>query len=237
MTRIAIDSARTCATLPGDMNNQEVIFGDPWLQQADPDTNVPKGVRLVCAYDLFLGVEDVIEAAFLRRTETEDELWVLKDVHVGRIEEITGGPLPRGTAGAMGCVLVVQRADEELPDCLNLLELLFRTYHGFCWPTGFDTPGIVNEWGYNELVGRLEAGYGANRSLALKNETDIIRVARELKLQPEPTGEGRDSWQARCPETKHPIYIHAPVNEWFCGWCSRKGGIAELRAFVEERKQ
>ena len=67
-------------------------------------------------------------------------------------------------------------------------------------------------------------------------ETEIILVARELELNPQPTGTGPDYWQATCPMTNHPLYINAAENEFGCGWCKRKGGIKELRAFVKERR-
>lgn len=64
-----------------------------------------------------------------------------------------------------------------------------------------------------------------------------FRVARKLGLFPQPTGTGPDLWQARCPGAGHPLYVNAEVNEFGCGWCRCKGGVKDLRVFVNERKK
>ncbi len=221
-----------------DMTESNVIIGDPWLQKSGPDSRLPEGVVLACAYELHLGADSVVEAAFLRRTEAQDELWVLKDVRVAWIGAILdGNSLPCRASSAVGRVLVAGRTDRELPACIGLLDTLLRAYQGFCWPTGFVMPGIVGEQDFNRMLSRLETGYRSNSAKASKNETKIIRVARELELHPEPTGDSTTRWRARCPRTSHCVYIDATRNEFFCGWCRRKGGLRELRQFVEEREK
>ena len=70
---------------------------------------------------------------------------------------------------------------------------------------------------------------------ALENETEIIRVARELGLHPEPAGVGPVQWYSRCPgRPGHRLMILSGSDEYFCGYCSVKGGVAELRAFVSK---
>ena len=76
----------------------------------------------------------------------------------------------------------------------------------------------------------------ANAAKAKQNETEIITTARELGLNPTPAGTGPNHWHARCPQTKHNLYITASTNQFGCGWCKRKGGPDALRGFVAQRK-
>jgi hypothetical protein len=80
----------------------------------------------------------------------------------------------------------------------------------------------------------VEQPFGCRRARA--RGAGVSRVARELGLGPEPTGTGPVHWQARCPGTNHPLYIQAATGMFGCGWCKRKGGEAELREFVAERR-
>jgi hypothetical protein len=104
-----------------------------------------------------------------------------------------------------------------------------------CWHR--NVGGLVPEGWFGHLVARLENEWEENRQKAEKRETEIIKVARELGLSPEPTSTGPDYWQATCPEKNHPLYINAAADSFGCGWCRRKGGVEELRALVKERKE
>ena len=92
------------------------------------------------------------------------------------------------------------------------------------------------------MVRKIEKELDENKQKAREAETEIIKVARELGLSPEPTGEGPSYWFARCPGKihgktgNHVFFINAATNSFGCGWCHRKGGVEELRAFVMEGK-
>jgi hypothetical protein len=135
----------------------------------------------------------------------------------------------------IGCVYAVPKRDEESISCLALLARLFRARVGFYWPEGFAAAGMVEKAAYEDLVGRLQGELEQNEQKARERETEIIQVARELELFPEPTGTGPDYWCATCPEKNHPLYINAATSSFWYGWCGRKGGVEELRAFVTER--
>jgi len=216
------------------MDDPDVIFADPWLKKSEKTTSLPNDARFACSYELNLVVERFDEAAFFRRTETTDELW------------IGAGGIADGTSSAknfegaklsyIGCVFAVPRKGEEVTACLKLMELFFRARHGFEWPSKFVVPGIVDKSAFDSLIGRIENELEENRQKAASAETDIIKVARKLGLSPKPTGEGPSHWYARCPETNHILFIDAAENSFGCGWCKRKGTVQELRAFVKERK-
>ncbi len=222
------------------ISKEEVIYADPWGKKAKETTNLPDDAIFACAYEINLVIDQFHEAAFFRRTETADELWVGTGVPWFR-------PLTYGTASAedfgranlesIFCVFAVKRKGNEITACLRLIELFFRVRHGLgAWPEGFVAPGIVDKVTYDSLLARLENEYEENRKKARENEIELIRVARELGLTPYPTGKYPDQWAAHCPRRNHPIYITTTENYFFCGWCGRKGGVEELREFVKERR-
>jgi hypothetical protein len=67
-------------------------------------------------------------------------------------------------------------------------------------------------------------------------ESAIIASARELGLGPRPEGTSPTNWEASCPRTNHHLMISVKSQEFGCGYCGRKGGVAELRRFVAERR-
>jgi hypothetical protein len=87
------------------------------------------------------------------------------------------------------------------------------------------------------IVGNLQARIDA-REQAARSYADapIVLAARECRLNPEPSGTSPIAWMARCPGTNHSLMIGADTNTWGCGWCKRKGGPEELKAFVVERR-
>jgi len=224
------------------MSGPDIIYADPWLRKGGKDTRLPGDARLACAYELYLVVDWFDEAAFFRRTEKADELWIGSgDSSPERSDDADetacAGDFEAEKLSDIGCVYTVRRKGDERVACVRLLERLFRARVGFAWPDRFVAPGIVDRSGFENLVGRIEKELNVNREKARSRETGIVRAARELGLFPQPTGTGPGLWQVRCPGTGHPLYINAAVNEFGCGWCRRKGGIKELRAFVNERKK
>jgi len=223
------------------MNESKEIFADPWLKKATDTANLPEDLVFVCAYDLDIGPDFIEEAAFFRRTETADELWIAAGYVVPMVRAIADGTAPPGDLNVrklkgIGCAFAVEKGGEERVSCLNLLEHLFRARLGFNWPKGFLDPGMIGESDFNRVVRKIERELEENARQAREAETEIIEVARELGLCPQPAGTGPSFWFARCPERNHPLFIDAAENEFGCGWCKRKGGVEELRAFVKERK-
>jgi len=221
------------------VNRSDIIYADPWLRKGRKDTRLPGDARLACAYELYLVVDWFDEAAFFRRTEKTDELWIGFGDSSPERSDAAGGKAFAGDFEAenlsdIGCVYTVRRKGDERAVCLRLLERLFRARVGFAWPDRYVAPGIVDRSGFENLVGQIEKELKVNREKARSRETEIVRVARKLGLFPQPTGTGPSLWQARCPGTGHPLYINAAVNEFGCGWCRRKGGVKDLRAFVNE---
>jgi hypothetical protein len=199
------------------ISEADIILVDPWLKKADKTTLVPHDARHVCSYQVNLIVDCFEEKTYFLRTDTTDELWIRDEFRCG-------------------CVLAVTRQGKEVTACLRLMDKFLRAKVGYEWPSKFTASGLVNKHTFDSLIGRIEDELEENIKKAKQNETEIIKVARELRLSPEPTGTSPTFWRARCPETNHPLYINAAENSFGCGWCKRKGEIEELRRFVKERK-
>jgi hypothetical protein len=223
------------------MNGPNVIFADPWLKKATKRTRLPKDALFACAYDLHIVVDLIEAAAFFRRTKTSDELWIASGFDLPIVKAIVDGtPVPKDPVGKdvlnIGRVFAAEKSGEESSACLVLLDRLFRAYVGFCSPQGFLAAGLIWESAYNDLVKRIDQELEENSQKAQENETEIIKVARELGLLPRPTGTGPTHWWAQCPARIGHLYIDTALNYWWCGWCQRSGSMQELRAFVQEPK-
>jgi hypothetical protein len=224
-----------------DAKRPEIVFGDPFFKQSKGSRKLPKNLRFVCAFELDIGIDRIDQAAFLRKTAERDELWITEADGLLMLADITDEYVAREYDGRIvdygsGCVFAASPIDDELSASLNLLDHLFRAWVGFYWPTKLLAAGIVKEADFNKLVAQIDGELKDNEEKARHNETEIIRVARELGLNPQPTGTRPTYWQASCPHTNHPLYIDSAKNSFGCGWCRRKGGAEELRAFVKERR-
>src|SRR5262249_8973578 len=122
---------------------------------------------------------------------------------------------------------------------LALLEALFRSRVGYMWTTGIAREGLVSRAELQGLLAKIEKKLADNREAALRGGADaeIVVVARDLGLAPEPAGTGEHHGQARCPETNHFLLVQSASNAFGCGYCRRKGDPAQLREFARERRE
>lgn len=64
-------------------------------------------------------------------------------------------------------------------------------------------------------------------------DNTLIQYCESKGLNPEPEGEP-NSWLANCPSGgKHHIMISTSSDQWGCGYCRKKGGLEELKEWVE----
>lgn len=64
----------------------------------------------------------------------------------------------------------------------------------------------------------------------------LILLCHEHHLYPEPEGSSPYNWQANCPSRRaHHFYLSTHSNTWGCGYCKRKGGLNELKEWMNER--
>lgn len=224
------------------MNESDVFFEDTYLRKGGGSQPVPDDVVFACAYDLHCISDNTEEAAFFRRTPEADELWVVDSFtseDVGGLADGTVVPsdLTKLDGTIAGKMLAVRSQGSRAEACRNLVELALRCYSGFYFARDFLGAGLVGESEFLAITRTIREEREERTEEAAEKETEIVRVARELGLSPEPAGTGSDHWNARCPETNHRLDISADNNSFGCGWCRCKGHAEELRAFVNERKE
>ncbi|MGZ4846963.1 MAG: hypothetical protein ACXV3D_04860 [Halobacteriota archaeon] len=153
------------------MSVSNIIFADPWLEKVKRATKLPDDAVFACAYDLHILVDLIAEAAFFRRTETTDELWVAAGISLPVAEgTVASNATPSELVGtdllSIGRVYAVERKGEEAGSCLGLLERLFRARVSLYSPQRFLAAGIVSESAYTNLVQKIEHEF-ENRYLSL----------------------------------------------------------------------
>jgi len=212
---------------------------DPWSHREE-DVPIPRKAKFVCAHELPAGFGSVEEALYYLDSKDTEELWSMGN----------GAPLaPQLLEGAHN-LYWAQVVDKRPPrrlvwrekqggppvGCLDLLRQLVVARVGYLWPGGFLGGGIIEEPEYLELINAIEAQLDENQVLAREQESPIVQVARDLELNPEPEGTAPQRWWANCPGTGHRLMISTDSDSFGCGYCARKGGVEELRIFVEERR-
>ncbi|MBK8906699.1 MAG: hypothetical protein IPM60_01965 [Rhodospirillales bacterium] len=232
-----MSSTRQDSTRRKHPPDDEVIV-DPWLNRGCRDQRLPRGSEFLCAFDCWVIIDAVPVATFVHAGQTRDELWLAIGIdHIDPLAAaaeimIHGAPPPPAQLGV--AVSKARRAGPEATP-LELLEILFRSWVGHGAPSDFLASGLVSGDEYHALIARLEQERADNAERAARNETEIVVAARELRLNPRPSGTGGDHWRANCPRTKHSLEIQARNNLFFCGYCSRGGGPEELQALVDHR--
>ena len=221
---------------------KEITINNPWLKESTSNTKIPNSAKLVCVYELNLVVDFIWEVTFLVSTKTHHQLWKASGMYVDPIyKQLENGnmsvdELNMANTFKRGIVYSCYNSIDEVSACLLMLECLFRAYYGYEDAREFILGGIINESEFTKLVNRLNFEREEIKNKTKAKETEIVRVARELGLNPQPTGKLENIWRARCPKTKYGMYINALNNEYKCAVTKCKGGIEELRACVEKHR-
>ena len=213
---------------------------------------LPSDAVLVLCHEITHFLLDLYQIIWFKRTEDNDELWVFTEEDAADLVERFKGTAPEKWTAMLSkisntcsCVYSVPQSHsfEE-----SMIELLANWFVG-----GAGSPksaehliacGYLSEGQYRLLLDRVQIFVDRKRkqyeqivSRTLDRETEIIHVARELGLNPEPTGFGLSQWKAICPNASHGLYISSHGDQFFCGYCSVSGGIDELRRFVKDCKR
>jgi hypothetical protein len=223
------------------MQEYRCLTLDPWGKA--PRNRAPdSSSRFVCSYMLNLGVDTVEEAAFMDRSSSVDELWLIPfhaiptDLKFSRNFSVRDLPALSREAIYPACSVERQRDDDHA--ATYLLWCLFYARVGHAWPTEMVHAGLLASEQFDVVVERLKRELDGNAAKAKELEdADIIKAAKELRLDPEPSGTNVASWKAKCPGGSHYMCINAALNQFGCGYCRRMGGPTELRQFMADRNR
>ena len=216
-----------------------------WGKVTESSTVLPKDSVALCAYQLLVqGIADMDQIAYIHSTPSQDELWmvteeVLFDTSKEAIVNESPGldTLFQGQSMQAMRVLTMNHTDSIFSSGMFLLSEYFDAVCGFYSPVKFLAEGLLLRSDYEGINQRQRATIRRNQEAANKRETKIIKVAIELGLHPQPPLLNPKLWSATCPGTKHKLFINARKNEFGCGYCCRKGGPTDLRAFVTSRRE
>jgi hypothetical protein len=219
-------------------------FVDPWVKKPNHQGGVPVDAVFVGAWHSYLGIDHLCEALFLARDDRQDLLWSLAT----HSEEATKQNLAAREGGdpqwvksnvTCGCVAGAPREGPVNKAAMRLLDALVRARVPYEFPRPPYLPGLLTR---RELAGIVRAVAEELRCNSLAAEAaqkvskaPIIELANELGLNPRPAGHNDSAWVADCPRRSHTLMLSSS-NEFGCGYCRRKGGPAELRAFADDVK-
>lgn len=225
------------------LDEDETPFVDPWSNQPNHQGDVPTGALFVGAWDVNFGIETYNQTLFLVRDDRKDLLWSLttdseKSTEQNLVARESGDPNWVKSKVTCGCVAGAPRHGTERETAMRLLGLLVRAMFHFEFPQPPYLPGLLTCNELADVVDAVIAAFARNRAAAETeqrlNSAPIIKVARDLDLNPRPAGHNDKDWLADCPTSRsHWIMISPSANHFGCGYCRRNGGPADLRAFAD----
>lgn len=228
-----LNSPPRCEPMEGFLLSR-IVQGLAAWPQYQPQTNLRADAIFLCAYEVYFGVDTNTEAAFLHRCDGRDELVLLLHPDEGVLDDLLTGRMPAGARA--GIAAFVERQCDPSAAGRALMDALFEARTSFAWPVSLSIPGVVDADGFRKIVGTVARRLAArSRSARRFMQSEIVRAAEEMRLRPEPSGSSTTSWQANCPGTQHFLMLDAKRDVFGCGWCKRRGGPHELRAFAEQR--
>ncbi len=125
-------------------------------------------------------------------------------------------------------------------DALKEILIEIFSYSGNCYGYPYFTKSLlITENEFNEILKE-----GINNIKKSKDETKengqahpLIIYCSEQNLYPEPEDLSPDSWKANCPSGRqHHIMISTSSHSWGCGYCCKKGGLEELKEWINTSK-
>ena len=220
---------------------------DLWGKNKAP---LPATAAPVLVHEVFCQIEWFEQILWFNRTGQHDQLWAFTSMD-DEVAMGLRGRAPRARASYLrhfaddcSCVVSVPQSGSIDESLVELLTSYLSSPAGAAG--GIERligVGYINKAQYRALLKCIDR-YRERKRLehdtfcqqARENETEIINVARELGLQPEPAGTGPVQWYANCPGRRgHRLMITTSDDQFGCGYCSVRGGVGELRAWVAEQ--
>ncbi|MEZ5846006.1 MAG: hypothetical protein R3C70_04570 [Geminicoccaceae bacterium] len=199
----------------------------------------PTKFTFLCAYRINVeGAANFHEAAFFSETPDSSTIWIAADLSDALVRQaIVAISRSRPPEEVLWWRAVEQERgnDRDELSALNMLACLFKTRQGLSWPTGFLFAGTIDQASFDAMIGNLESDIEQIIEETHRNRSDLIELAAQLGLSPQPSGKHPSFWQANCPGTHHTLLLNSQDDMFFCGYCKKKGSLDELRDFVAIR--
>lgn len=213
------NGGRNCGRMEDMLPNDE-FWVDPWGHGRRYAGEPPPDARHVGSWNVYVFVDSFDEQLLLQRTDRQDVLWTRSHF-------------------AARCVAGAPRSGSEHEAAIRLIDALLRAVVGFQQPRAPYIGGLLTATELASIVDAIEAEWTRNGATAeLAQEADeslVIAIARRLGLDPRPSGRDAITWTATCPASaNHGFDISAPADRFYCGYCRRGGGAADLKAFFDE---
>jgi hypothetical protein len=224
------------------MYRSDILDITAWPKSNPSMIPLPPRSALVCVIDISVeAILDCVEALFFIRRGDTDELWSgvgeeLPAHGVGRVGAPVTSYLPPDPLG-YGRVVTRRAVGDAVASSAEMVEALVWSRLGHSWPTGIIRSGLIDTALFDSLIAKVKSTIERNQEEARKQQSQIVRRAKWLGLNPRPTGVDPRHWSARCPETSHRLYLNTETNEFGCGYCRRRGGSDELNEFARERRE
>jgi hypothetical protein len=200
-------------------NEEHAAHTDPEFFPKDIDF-----LGFIGGWDCYTGVDTVQSLFYLIRTKDVDWLEV--------VLKYSNSIMSRN------CVTSIPRRGSKREAAAQLLDAHVRSRVHFEGPVPPYQSGLLTSGELEAIVEGIAEELTRNSRMAaekqFRQEAPIIKMARELGLAPRPAGHNDSAWMAGCPQSSnHWIMISPERNEFGCGYCRRKGGLQELRAFYD----
>jgi hypothetical protein len=220
---------------------------DLWAKKTQP---LPVDAALVMVHRFFIQIEWFRQFIWFRRTEDRDELWsatiMEEDLRAAGFPSESTRPqsVAAACADVTSLVLSVRRQGSSDESLAELLCLFLNTNAGSI--RSLDSvvaTAYISRPQLRLLIQRIELHRAKvavvkdrNAEIARQNETEIVKVARELGLDPIPSGDGPTTWSARCPRQgrRYVLWLSTKSDQFGCPYCQVKGSVTELIAFAKK---
>ena len=180
-----------------------------------PTVPVPADAVFLCSVEVYAELDTTSLTFHLHRADGTDTLWIKTDFRSPRV------------VGSMPATDTLEAAG------MRMIEGAMHSRWHFGNPAGGFTVGLLTQQQVLAAFAQVQEEIARTKELAAQTaDRPIVALARELRLDPTPSGTGPASWEARCPGGHHYLRIQAETGEFGCGYCKQKGGIEELRAFA-----
>ncbi|MGJ8762053.1 MAG: hypothetical protein ACSHXA_16030 [Polaribacter sp.] len=127
--------------------------------------------------------------------------------------------------------------DTKKEDIIYVVHQLIKAKHFYIgYPTLKDSV-IFTQLEFDKIISDIKTPKTIEKAKATQKTTPLITFLEQQQLHPKPTGFNENSWTVNCPsEGNHFIQVVTINDQWGCGYCKRKGGVEELKKWLQEIK-